>query len=106
MYFFIPAFFQDFFESILQPNTCYWLGYLIHYKRTFILLFTSKGVCEEMTYQMIQETFPEEFALRDQDKYHYRYPGGEVTRTYSHSFVPIASFIAFMEMIAAFMELA
>ncbi|KAM9758948.1 6-phosphofructo-2-kinase/fructose-2,6-bisphosphatase 2 isoform 5-T5 [Menidia menidia] len=35
------------------------------------------GVCEEMTYEMIQETFPEEFVLRDQDKYHYRYPGGE-----------------------------
>lgn len=32
-----------------------------------------------MTYEMIQNTFPEEFALRDQDKYHYRYPGGEVT---------------------------
>lgn len=31
-----------------------------------------------MTYEMIQNTFPEEFALRDQDKYHYRYPGGEV----------------------------
>lgn len=28
---------------------------------------------------MIQNTFPEEFALRDQDKYHYRYPGGEVS---------------------------
>lgn len=32
-----------------------------------------------MSYDMIQKTFPEEFALRDQDKYHYRYPGGEVT---------------------------
>ncbi len=31
-----------------------------------------------MTYEMIQNTFPEELALRDQDKYHYRYPGGEV----------------------------
>lgn len=38
-----------------------------------------QGVCEEMTYEMIQQTFPEEFAMRDQDKYHYRYPGGEVT---------------------------
>lgn len=38
-----------------------------------------QGVCEEMTYELIQKTFPEEFALRDQDKYHYRYPGGEVT---------------------------
>ncbi|KAM4664380.1 6-phosphofructo-2-kinase/fructose-2,6-bisphosphatase 1 isoform 1-T1 [Discoglossus pictus] len=35
------------------------------------------GVCEEMTYEEIQEHFPEEFALRDQDKYRYRYPKGE-----------------------------
>ena len=31
-----------------------------------------------MTYEEIQEKYPEEFALRDQDKYHYRYPMGEV----------------------------
>lgn len=31
-----------------------------------------------MTYEEIQEHFPEEFALRDQDKYRYRYPKGEV----------------------------
>lgn len=37
-----------------------------------------QGVCEEMTYEEIQENFPEEFALRDQDKYRYRYPKGEV----------------------------
>ncbi|KAG9477817.1 hypothetical protein GDO78_013019 [Eleutherodactylus coqui] len=36
------------------------------------------GVCEEMTYEEIQEHFPEEFALRDQDKYRYRYPKGEL----------------------------
>ncbi|KTG32598.1 hypothetical protein cypCar_00023770 [Cyprinus carpio] len=36
-----------------------------------------KGVCEEMTYEEIQDHFPEEFALRDQDKYRYRYPKGE-----------------------------
>lgn len=35
------------------------------------------GVCEDMTYEEIQEHFPEEFALRDQDKYRYRYPKGE-----------------------------
>nr|XP_056706235.1 6-phosphofructo-2-kinase/fructose-2,6-bisphosphatase-like [Euleptes europaea] len=35
------------------------------------------GVCEEMTYEDIQASFPEEFALRDQDKYRYRYPKGE-----------------------------
>ncbi|XP_017294765.1 6-phosphofructo-2-kinase/fructose-2,6-bisphosphatase isoform X3 [Kryptolebias marmoratus] len=37
----------------------------------------AKGVCEEMTYEEIQEHYPEEFALRDQDKYRYRYPTGE-----------------------------
>uniref|UniRef100_A0A8C2ATN3 6-phosphofructo-2-kinase/fructose-2,6-biphosphatase 4b n=1 Tax=Cyprinus carpio TaxID=7962 RepID=A0A8C2ATN3_CYPCA len=35
------------------------------------------GVCEEMMYEEIQEHYPLEFALRDQDKYHYRYPKGE-----------------------------
>ncbi|CAH1784417.1 unnamed protein product [Owenia fusiformis] len=35
------------------------------------------GVCEEMTYEEIQEKYPHEFAMRDQDKYHYRYPKGE-----------------------------
>ena len=37
-----------------------------------------QGVCEGMTYEEIQEKYPEEFALRDQDKFHYRYPSGEV----------------------------
>ncbi|RLV63169.1 hypothetical protein DV515_00018545 [Chloebia gouldiae] len=36
------------------------------------------GVCEEMTYEEIQERYPKELALRDQDKYRYRYPKGEV----------------------------
>lgn len=40
--------------------------------------FVMKGVCEELTYEEIQEKFPTEFALRDQDKYRYRYPKGEV----------------------------
>lgn len=31
-----------------------------------------------MTYEEIQEQYPQEFARRDQDKYHYRYPRGEV----------------------------
>uniref|UniRef100_A0A673IIV7 6-phosphofructo-2-kinase/fructose-2,6-bisphosphatase 3-like n=1 Tax=Sinocyclocheilus rhinocerous TaxID=307959 RepID=A0A673IIV7_9TELE len=35
------------------------------------------GVCEEMTYEEVRERFPDEFALRDQDKYYYRYPSGE-----------------------------
>jgi len=31
-----------------------------------------------MTYEDIQEKYPEEYAMRNKDKYHYRYPGGEV----------------------------
>lgn len=30
-------------------------------------------------YEEIQQHFPLEFALRDQDKYRYRYPKGEVS---------------------------
>jgi len=40
------------------------------------------GICEEMTYEEISEKYPEEFALRDQDKFHYRYPKGEVRITH------------------------
>jgi len=35
------------------------------------------GTCDNMTYEEIQEKFPEEFAMRDQDKFRYRYPRGE-----------------------------
>uniref|UniRef100_A0A4W3IEZ0 6-phosphofructo-2-kinase/fructose-2,6-biphosphatase 3 n=1 Tax=Callorhinchus milii TaxID=7868 RepID=A0A4W3IEZ0_CALMI len=35
------------------------------------------GVCEDMTYEEINQKYPEEYALRDQDKYYYRYPTGE-----------------------------
>uniref|UniRef100_A0A8C8IGF9 6-phosphofructo-2-kinase domain-containing protein n=1 Tax=Oncorhynchus tshawytscha TaxID=74940 RepID=A0A8C8IGF9_ONCTS len=35
------------------------------------------GVCEEMMYEEIQQHYPLEFAMRDQDKYRYRYPKGE-----------------------------
>lgn len=31
-------------------------------------------------YEEIQDRYPLEFALRDQDKYRYRYPKGEVSR--------------------------
>lgn len=31
-----------------------------------------------MTYEEIKDTYPEEYALREQDKYYYRYPTGEV----------------------------
>ncbi|XP_069972339.1 6-phosphofructo-2-kinase/fructose-2,6-bisphosphatase 1 isoform X2 [Penaeus vannamei] len=35
------------------------------------------GICEGLTYEEIQEQYPEEFAARDQNKYSYRYPRGE-----------------------------
>lgn len=35
------------------------------------------GVCEGMTYEEIQEEHPEDFARRDEDKFHYRYARGE-----------------------------
>lgn len=41
-------------------------------------IFGFQGVCEEMSYEGIEEKYPEEYAMRSQDKYHYRYPGGEV----------------------------
>ncbi|XP_062247561.1 6-phosphofructo-2-kinase/fructose-2,6-bisphosphatase 2-like isoform X1 [Platichthys flesus] len=49
----------------------------VPYEQWKILNEIDAGVCEDMTYKMIEETLPEEFAMRDQDKYHYRYPGGE-----------------------------
>ncbi|XP_054881823.1 6-phosphofructo-2-kinase/fructose-2,6-bisphosphatase-like isoform X1 [Poeciliopsis prolifica] len=49
----------------------------VQYEQWKALNEIDAGVCEEMTYEEIQEHYPEEFALRDQDKYRYRYPKGE-----------------------------
>lgn len=35
------------------------------------------GECDGLTYEEIERRFPEDFALRDQDKFHFRYRGGE-----------------------------
>jgi 6-phosphofructo-2-kinase / fructose-2,6-biphosphatase 2 len=35
------------------------------------------GICDHMTYAEIKKKYPEDFARRDEDKYNYRYPGGE-----------------------------
>ncbi|PWA29451.1 hypothetical protein CCH79_00017098 [Gambusia affinis] len=51
----------------------------VQYEQWKALNEIDAGVCEEMTYEEIQENYPEEFALRDQDKYRYRYPKGEVS---------------------------
>ncbi|KFO19653.1 6-phosphofructo-2-kinase/fructose-2,6-biphosphatase 2 [Fukomys damarensis] len=49
----------------------------VTYEQWKILNEIDAGMCEEMTYAEIEKQHPEEFALRDQDKYLYRYPGGE-----------------------------
>nr|XP_017500101.2 6-phosphofructo-2-kinase/fructose-2,6-bisphosphatase 2 isoform X1 [Manis javanica]XP_017500103.2 6-phosphofructo-2-kinase/fructose-2,6-bisphosphatase 2 isoform X1 [Manis javanica] len=49
----------------------------VTYEQWKILNEIDAGVCEEMTYAEIEKQYPEEFALRDQEKYLYRYPGGE-----------------------------
>ncbi|XP_055437770.1 6-phosphofructo-2-kinase/fructose-2,6-bisphosphatase 2 isoform X6 [Bubalus kerabau] len=49
----------------------------VTYEQWKILNEIDAGVCEEMTYAEIQEQYPDEFALRDEEKYLYRYPGGE-----------------------------
>lgn len=36
-----------------------------------------QGVCEGLTYEEMQDKYPQEFAWRDQDKLRYRYPWGE-----------------------------
>lgn len=49
--------------------------------KNFSPIVCVQGVCEEMSYKMIEEKYPKEFLMRDQDKYLYRYPGGEVRLT-------------------------
>lgn len=36
------------------------------------------GVCDGMTYEEIEQKYPDDFANRDEDKFNYRYKGGEV----------------------------
>ncbi len=38
------------------------------------------GLCDGLTYGEIQERYPEDFKARDDDKYNYRYRGGESYR--------------------------
>ena len=37
----------------------------------------NSGICDSMSYQQIEEKFPEEFNKRKNNKYFYRYPKGE-----------------------------
>ncbi|KAI8377609.1 6-phosphofructo-2-kinase-domain-containing protein [Radiomyces spectabilis] len=38
------------------------------------------GVCDGMTYEEIEQEYPEDYANRDEDKFNYRYRGGESYR--------------------------
>lgn len=38
------------------------------------------GICDGKTYAEIAEEFPDDYAARQADKFHYRYPGGESYR--------------------------
>ncbi|PUU74421.1 6-phosphofructo-2-kinase-domain-containing protein [Tuber borchii] len=38
------------------------------------------GVCDGLTYEEIEKKYPEDFRARDDDKYNYRYQGGESYR--------------------------
>jgi 6-phosphofructo-2-kinase/fructose-2,6-biphosphatase 2 len=38
------------------------------------------GVCDGLTYAQIEDKYPEDFKQRDEDKYNYRYLGGESYR--------------------------
>ncbi|KAF8802439.1 bifunctional 6-phosphofructo-2-kinase/fructose-2,6-bisphosphate 2-phosphatase [Phlegmacium glaucopus] len=38
------------------------------------------GVCDGMTYEEIEQAYPDDFANRDDDKFNYRYRGGESYR--------------------------
>ena len=79
----------EYMEGLDIPDLCVWTSVL---KRT---RYTAKhfaeapvecwkalneldsGVCDGLTYEEIEEQYPKEFARRDEDKYHYRYPQGE-----------------------------
>ncbi len=41
-----------------------------------------QGICEGLTYEEIAQRYPQQFDNRDVDKYHYRYPSGEVKEFY------------------------
>ncbi|KAK9719508.1 Fructose-2,6-bisphosphatase [Basidiobolus ranarum] len=47
------------------------------------------GVCDGMTYEEIEVEYPEDFANRDDDKFNYRYRGGESYRDVVHRLEPV-----------------
>ncbi|CDW53722.1 6PF2K and His Phos 1 domain containing protein [Trichuris trichiura] len=65
-------------QKIRAVQTAFLLGpcatYIEHWKA---LDEIDAGICEGLTYAEVLERYPEQFHLRDQDKFHYRYPSGE-----------------------------
>ncbi|XP_060823762.1 6-phosphofructo-2-kinase/fructose-2,6-bisphosphatase-like isoform X2 [Bombus pascuorum] len=47
------------------------------------------GICEGLSYEEMQEHYPQEFAWRDQDKLRYRYPWGESYIDAMHRVEPV-----------------
>lgn len=78
----------DFMEKENKNNLHVWTSSLVRTKQTSQFLTAPKeewkcldeinaGICEDMTYEDVQQKYPEEFAARDRDKFSYRYPKGE-----------------------------
>ncbi|CAG8461657.1 15787_t:CDS:2, partial [Racocetra fulgida] len=47
------------------------------------------GVCDGMTYEEIEERYPEDYNNRDEDKFNYRYRGGESYRDVVYRLEPV-----------------
>lgn len=47
------------------------------------------GVCDGLTYEQIAERYPEDYANRDEDKFNYRYRGGESYKDVVNRLEPI-----------------
>lgn len=59
---------------------------VVHVSYILTVLFcVVQGVCEGMSYDEIKAKYPIDFAKRDMDKYHYRYPMGEVLLLLLHT---------------------
>ncbi|XP_062522760.1 6-phosphofructo-2-kinase/fructose-2,6-bisphosphatase-like [Corticium candelabrum] len=82
------------------PGLKVWTSYLkrtvqtaevagLNYEKWKALDELDAGQCDGLSYEEIQERFPEEFAKRDQDKYNYRYPMGESYRDLVQRLEPV-----------------
>ena len=76
-------------EELEIPDLCIWTSVLNrtrytakYFKKARVECWKAlneldAGTCDGLTYEEIAEKFPREFALRDEDKFTYRYPQGE-----------------------------